>query len=131
MSELGALPSPEWGSDAIAAFLRETGVEYIALNPGASYRGLHDSLVNYLGDSGPTMLMTLHEEHAVAIAHGYAKLSGRPLAVALHSNVGLMHAAMAIYNAYADRVPMLILGAAGPADADRRPTPAECALYVS
>lgn len=120
MSELGALPSPEWGSDAIAAFLRETGVEYIALNPGASYRGLHDSLVNYLGDSGPTMLMTLHEEHAVAIAHGYAKLSGRPLAVALHSNVGLMHAAMAIYNAYADRVPMLILGAAGPADADRR-----------
>lgn len=109
-----------WGSDVIAGFLRRTGVEFIALNPGASFRGLHDSMVNYLGDRGPTMLMTLHEEHAVAIAHGYAKMSGRAMAVALHSNVGLMHATMAIYNAYADRVPMLILGAAGPLDADAR-----------
>ncbi|HSM20552.1 MAG TPA: thiamine pyrophosphate-binding protein, partial [Hyphomicrobiales bacterium] len=71
--------------------LRRLDIPYIALNPGASYRGLHDSLVNHLGNRTPEMLMCLHEEHAVAIAQGYAKASGQPMAVALHSNVGLMH----------------------------------------
>ena len=88
--------------------------------PGSSYRGLHDSLVNYNGNRDPQMLVCLHEEHAVAVAHGYAKVTGRPMAVAIHSNVGLMHASMAIYNAYCDRVPMLIIGATGPVDAARR-----------
>lgn len=111
---------PEWGSDAIAEFLRNTEIPYIALNPGASFRGLHDSLVNHLDATGPKMIMCLHEEHAVALAHGYAKVTGLPLAVALHSNVGLMHASMAIFNAYCDRVPMLIVGANGPIDAAKR-----------
>lgn len=109
-----------WGSDAVAWALRALPLEYIALNPGASYRGLHDSLVNLLGNEAPTMLVCLHEEHAVAIAHGYAKVTERPMAVALHSNVGLMHASMAIYNAWCDRAPMVILGATGPVDANRR-----------
>jgi thiamine pyrophosphate-dependent acetolactate synthase large subunit-like protein len=78
-----------WGSDALAQTLRNLGVEYISLNPGASYRGLHDSLVNYLGNESPQMLLCLHEEHAVGIAHGYAKVTERPMAVAVHSNVGL------------------------------------------
>src|ERR1043165_4762796 len=82
-----------FGSDVVADTLRALDVPYIALNPGASYRGLHDSLVNYLGNSAPQMLLCLHEESAVAIAHGYAKGTGRAMAVALHSNVGLMHAA--------------------------------------
>lgn len=111
---------PRWGSDAVAAAIRASGVEFIAVNPGSSYRGLHDSLVNFLGNSDPRMLVCLHEEHAVAIAHGYAKVTGRPMAVALHANVGLMHATMAVYNAYCDRVPMLILGANGPVDAEAR-----------
>ncbi|HEY2693732.1 MAG TPA: thiamine pyrophosphate-binding protein, partial [Streptosporangiaceae bacterium] len=80
----------------------------------------HDSLVNYNGNRDPQLLVCLHEEHAVAIAHGYAKVTGRPMAVAVHSNVGLMHASMAIYNAFCDRVPMLIVGATGPVDAARR-----------
>ena len=109
-----------WGSDAIAALLRALDIPYIALNPGASFRGLHDSLVNYLGNERPQLLLCLHEESAVAIAHGYAKASGRMMGVALHSNVGLMHATMAIFNAWCDRVPMLILGATGPWDAARR-----------
>jgi thiamine pyrophosphate-dependent acetolactate synthase large subunit-like protein len=109
-----------WGSDAIAATLAALDLRYIALNPGSSYRGLHDSLVNHLGNENPALLTCLHEEHAVAIAHGYAKVTGRPMAVVLHSNVGLMHATMAIYNAFCDRVPMLILGATGPLDAARR-----------
>jgi len=109
-----------WGSDAIAAMLRALDIPYLALNPGASYRGLHDSIVNYLGNEQPQMLLCLHEESAVAIAHGYARASGRLMGVALHSNVGLMHGAMAIFNAWCDRVPMLILGATGPWDAARR-----------
>jgi len=109
-----------WGSDAIAAMLRALDIPYIALNPGASFRGLHDSLVNYLGNERPQMLLCLHEESAVAMAHGYAKAAGRMMGVALHSNVGLMHASMAIFNAWCDRVPMLILGATGPWDAARR-----------
>ena len=110
----------EWGSDALAELLRRLRLPYIALVPGSSYRGLHDSLVNYNGNHDPQLLVCLHEEHAVAIAHGYAKVTGRPLAVAVHSNVGLMHASMAVYNAYCDRVPMLIIGATGPVDAARR-----------
>jgi thiamine pyrophosphate-dependent acetolactate synthase large subunit-like protein len=110
----------EWGSDALAELLGRLDLRYVALVPGSSYRGLHDSLVNYAGNRDPRMLVCLHEEHAVAIAHGYAKVTGRPMAVAIHSNVGLMHATMAIYNAWCDRVPMLIVGATGPVDAARR-----------
>jgi thiamine pyrophosphate-dependent acetolactate synthase large subunit-like protein len=111
-----------WGSDQIAALLRALDFKYIALTPGASFRGLHDSLVNYLGNTRPELLLCVHEEHAVAIAHGWARVTGKPMAVALHSNVGLMHATMAIFNAWCDRVPIVILGAVGPMDAvQRRP----------
>jgi thiamine pyrophosphate-dependent acetolactate synthase large subunit-like protein len=117
-----AAPAPEWGSDVIADQLRTFGIPFVSLTPGSSYRGLHDSLVNHLGNRDPQMVLCLHEEHAVAVAHGYAKASERPMLVALHANVGLMHAVMAIYNAYCDRVPMLIIGANGPLDAaERRP----------
>lgn len=109
-----------WGSDAIAAILRELDIPYVALNPGSSYRGLHDSLVNHLGNTRPRMLLCLHEESAIALAHGWAKVTGRPLAVIVHANVGLMHAAMAIFNAWCDRVPMIVFGATGAVDATRR-----------
>jgi len=109
-----------FGSDVVADALRALDIPYIALNPGASYRGLHDSLVNYLGNERPQMLLCLHEESAVAIAHGYAKVTGKAMAAAVHSNVGLMHATMAIFNAWCDRMPMVILGATGPVDAVKR-----------
>src|SRR6476619_6494262 len=112
--------APGFGSDVIADALRATDIPYIALNPGASYRGLHDSLVNYLGNEKPQMLLCLHEEAAVAIAHGYAKVTGKAMAAAVHSNVGLMHATMAVFNAWCDRMPILILGATGPVDAMKR-----------
>jgi len=111
-----------WGSDVAALMLRQLDIPYVALNPGSSFRGLHDSLVNHLGNARPHMVLCLHEEHAVAVAHGYAKVTGLPMGVILHSNVGLMHGTMAIYNAWCDRVPMLIIGATGPVDAaERRP----------
>jgi acetolactate synthase-1/2/3 large subunit len=108
-----------WGSDVMVDILRTLGIKYIALNPGASYRGLHDSLVNY-GDGGPEMLMCSHEEIAVAIANGYGRVTGKPMATGIHNVVGLQHAAMAIFNAWCDRTPILNLGGAGPQNAMNR-----------
>ena len=112
--------TPGFGSDVVADALRAVDLPYIALNPGASYRGLHDSLVNYLGNRQPQMLLCLHEESAIAIAQGYAKVTGKAMAAAVHSNVGLMHATMAIFNIWCDRLPVVILGATGPVDAAMR-----------
>lgn len=109
-----------WGSDVAAQMLRRFKFPYVSLNPGASYRGLHDSIVNHLGNEEPSMVLCLHEDHAVAIAQGYAKATGEPMACILHSNVGLMHGMMGIYNAFVDRMPMFILGATGPVDASQR-----------
>lgn len=106
----------QWGSDVAAEVLRRLGIEYVCINPGSSFRGLHDSLVNYLGNESPSLLLSLHEESVVAIAHGYAKVTGRPMGVVLHSNVGLMLGMMSIFNAWCDRAPILIMGATGAVD---------------
>src|SRR5688572_13377533 len=108
-----------WASDVIVDLLHAYDLPYAALNPGASYRGLHDSIVNY-GGNRPQMLLCQHEETAVQIAHGYAKASGKPMIAILHNLVGLLHANMAIYYAYIDRTPVLILGATGPMDETKR-----------
>lgn len=122
MTELQTTPA--WCSDVLAQLLREMGIDYVALSPGSSFRGLHESLVNVLGNTRPEMLLCLHEEHAVAIAHGWAKVKRTPMGVLVHANVGLMHATMAVYNAFCDRVPMLIMGGVAPMDAGRRISPA-------
>ena len=114
MTEMG------WGSDAIAQLLRDLQLDYAAVVPGSSFRGLHDSFVNYLEARDPKMLVCLHEEHTVAIAHGYAKVTGKPMLAVVHANVGLMHATMAFYGAWCDRVPMVVIGANGPHDAAKR-----------
>jgi thiamine pyrophosphate-dependent acetolactate synthase large subunit-like protein len=112
--------APGFGSDVVADTLRALDIPFIAVTPGASYRGLHDSIVNYLGNTAPQMLLCLHEESAVAIAHGWAKVTGRAIAAAVHSNVGLQHATMAMFNAWCDRMPVVVLGATGPVDAMKR-----------
>src|SRR5258708_1323269 len=108
-----------WASDLIVDLLHAYELPHAALNPGASYRGLHDSIVNY-GQNRPTMMLCQHEETAVQIAHGYAKASGRPMVAILHNLVGLLHANMAIYYAYIDRAPVFIVGATGPMDETKR-----------
>ncbi|HET7681665.1 MAG TPA: thiamine pyrophosphate-binding protein, partial [Xanthobacteraceae bacterium] len=111
-----------WGSDVAAQMLRRFGIRYMSLTPGASYRGFHDSVVNHLGNKDPGMILCLHEDHAVAVAHGWSKVTGEPMACALHSNVGLMHGLMSMYNAWCDRAPMIVIGATGPLDnTQRRP----------
>jgi len=109
----------QYGSDLVVDLLRAAGIEHIAINPGATYRGLHDSLVNY-GKGEPELILTLHEEIAVALAHGYAKAAGAPMVAVVHDIVGLQHASMAIFNAFCDRAPVMVLGATGPMDATRR-----------
>ena len=109
-----------WGSDIAAAMLRRFNIPYVSLNPGASYRGLHDSLVNHLGNERPGILVCLHEDHSVAIAQGYARATGEPMACVLHANVGLFHGMMGMFNAWCDRQPMLVLGATGPVDTEKR-----------
>lgn len=107
----------KYGSDLVIDFLVAAGIEFVALNPGASFRALHDSLVHA---RQPQTVMTLHEEIAVGIAHGYAKSSGRPMAAFVHDLVGLQHASMAIFNAWVDNVPMLVIGGSGPRDTTHR-----------
>jgi thiamine pyrophosphate-dependent acetolactate synthase large subunit-like protein len=106
-----------YGSDLIVEGLEDLGIEYVALNPGASFRGLHDSLVER---GRPEVVLALHEGACVAIAHGYAKSAGRPMAALVHNLVGLQHASMAIFNAWADDAQVLVLGGAGPLDTSRR-----------
>ena len=112
----------EYGSDVVVEMLRAHGVPYVALNPGATFRGLHDSLVNFGANRDPETILCCHEEIAVAVAHGFAKAAGRPMAAAVHNIVGLQHASMALFNAWCDRAPVLALGATGPMDSmQRRP----------
>ncbi len=116
------LTERRYGSDFIVDILRQYRIPYAAFNPGASFRGIHDSLINYLGNQAPQFLECMHEEISVAIAHGYARASGRPMAAILHNVVGLQHATMAIYNAWCDRIPIILLGGTGPMSyAKRRP----------
>jgi acetolactate synthase-1/2/3 large subunit len=110
-----------WQSDVIVDLMRQYGFPYCSINPGASYRGLHDSMVNY-GQDYPQMILCPHENIAVQIAHGYAKATGEPGLCIVHNLVGMLHACMAIYYAYIDKVPVFVVGAGGPMDTSiRRP----------
>jgi len=99
------------GSDFMVDVLKDLDLEYITTNPGSSFRGIHESLVNYGGNSQPELLTCPHEEQAIAMAHGYTKVAGgKPIGVLVHGTVGLQHASMAMYNAWCDRAPMVVLG---------------------
>lgn len=115
-AELRALPKAEiltserTGSDFMVDVIKSLKLDYVCSNPGSSFRGLHESIINYGGNRSPEFITCCHEESSVGMAHGYAKIEGKPLLVMAHGTVGLQHAAMAVYNAYCDRVPVLIIG---------------------
>src|SRR5712664_4058884 len=96
------------GSDFMMDVIKTLDLEYMSTNPGSSFRSLHESLVNYGGNKKPELLTCMHEEAAVAMAHGYAKAAGKPMGALIHGSVGVQHAAMAIYNAWVDRAPVMI-----------------------
>jgi acetolactate synthase-1/2/3 large subunit len=110
----------QYGSDVVVDLMKAFDIEYAAFNPGATFRGIHDSIVNYGGNYKPEVIFCNHEEISVAVAHGYAKATGKPMIAIVHNMVGLQHASMAIFNAYIDRVPIMVLGGTGPMNTKRR-----------
>ncbi len=97
------------GSDFMVDVLKTLNLEYLTSNPGSTFESLHESLINYGDNKMPEFLTCCHEESAVAMAHGYAKVEGKPMMALIHGDIGLQHASMAIYNAYADRVPIYMV----------------------
>src|SRR6202790_2093869 len=123
------LTADRTGSDFMVDVIKSLGIEYICANPGSSFRGIHESIINYGGNKGPELITCMHEESSVAMGHGYAKIEGKPLGVFAHGTVGLQHSAMAIYNAYCDRVPVYVIGG-NIIDATKRISPVEWAHSV-
>src|SRR5919108_2580008 len=115
-----SLAKPEYVSDLIVDLLKGLGVEYVTLNPGATTRGLHESLVTYGGNRAPEVITCCHEEVAVAMAEGYYLATGKPQVTLVHNIVGLQHASKAIYEAWLNHTPMLVIGGTGPLDAAHR-----------
>src|SRR6202165_4883313 len=109
LSPAEILISERTGSDFMVDVIKSLDIDYVCANPGSSFRGLHESIINYGGNSNPELITCCHEESSVAMAHGYAKIEGKPLLAVVHGNIGLQHASMAIFNAYADRVPIYII----------------------
>lgn len=122
-SEPGALPPAEGrpGSDFMVDVLRALGIDHIATNPASSCRGLHESIINYAVNKSPELLTVTHEEIGGAMAHGYAKVTGKPMGLLFHGTVGMQHATMSIYNAWCDRVPMFLMSGNSMDAADRIP----------
>jgi thiamine pyrophosphate-dependent acetolactate synthase large subunit-like protein len=118
---MDALTTDRPGGDFMVDVLKSIGFEYVAANPGSSFRGLHESLINYGGNSAPEFITCCHEESSVAMAHGYFKVEGKPMAALVHGTVGLQHAAMALYNAYCDRVPVYVIAGNSIDVTQRRP----------
>src|SRR5690349_10488505 len=109
------------GSDFMADVIRALGLQYLAINPASGYRSLHESILNHLGNKDPEIITCMHEESTAGIAHGYAKATGKPMGIMMHGTVGLQHATMGIYNAWCDRVPMMIFASNGLQADQRRP----------
>jgi acetolactate synthase I/II/III large subunit len=135
-AELRSLPSgielmtsDRSGSDFMVDVIKSLNIDYVCANPGSSFRGLHESFINYGGNHSPEFITCCHEESSVGIAHGYAKIEGKPLLCMAHGTVGLQHAAMAVYNAFCDRVPVIIIGG-NIMDATRRISQVEWAHSV-
>jgi acetolactate synthase I/II/III large subunit len=108
------------GSDFMVDVIKTLDIKYLPANPASSFRAIHESLINYGNNKMPEFLTCAHEESAVAMAHGYFKIAGKPLMTLCHGTVGLQHASMGIYNAWCDRVPVIIVGG-NDLDAAHRP----------
>jgi thiamine pyrophosphate-dependent acetolactate synthase large subunit-like protein len=109
------------GSDFMVDVLKTLNLEYLSANPGSTFESLHESLINYGDNKMPEFLTCTHEENAVAMAHGYAKIEGKPMMALIHGDIGLQHAGMAIYNAYCDRVPVYLVVGNHSDGAERNP----------
>jgi acetolactate synthase-1/2/3 large subunit len=117
--ELAKATGPD-SSDFMVDVIKTLNIDYVCSNPASSFRGLHESLIDYGGNKKPEFITCTHEESSVAMCHGYFKATGKPLMMLCHGTVGLQHATMAIYNAWCDRVPVIVIGGTD-IDAAHRP----------
>jgi thiamine pyrophosphate-dependent acetolactate synthase large subunit-like protein len=108
-SRVEVLTNERPGSDFMLDVIKSLGIEYATANPASSCRALHESIINYGGNKNPELLTCCHEESSVGMAHGYAKIEGKPIISMVHGTVGTQHASMAIYNAFCDRVPAIVI----------------------
>ena len=115
------------GGDFMTDVLNSLGIEYLAINCASSYRGLHEAVINHANNK-PEIITCVHEDIAVHMAQGYAKIEGKPIAMACHGVVGLQHATMAMYNAWCDRVPVIVIGG-NIMEADKRAPGAEMGAF--
>lgn len=112
----------KYGSDLMVDLIKRLGIEYIAFNPGSSFRGLQESLVNYGNNKDPEIILCCHENISISIAHGYAKAAFKPMAAVTHDIVGLLNGSNAIYMDWCDQTPIILLGGTGPMATElRRP----------
>ena len=118
-------PASTPASDYMVDVLKKIGFEYCAINPGSTFQGLHESFINHGNNTAPELLTCLHEEAAAAMAHGYAKAAGRPMLTMFHGTVGLLHSSMALFQAWADRVPVVRHRRAPPEPVGRHQPPAQ------
>src|SRR5262249_52893847 len=109
------------GSDFMVDVIKTLNIEYLAAVPGSSFRGLQESLLTYGNNVKPKWITVLHEEISISVAHGYAKMSGKPMIAMVHGVVGLAHTPMAIYNAYCDQVPLIVIAGNTSDEGTRRP----------
>jgi thiamine pyrophosphate-dependent acetolactate synthase large subunit-like protein len=107
--ELAKAVGPD-GSDFMVDVIKTLNIDYVCSNPASSFRALHESLIDYGGNTKPEFITCTHEETSVGIGHGYFKATGKPLMMLCHGTVGLQHATMAVYNAWVDRVPVICIG---------------------
>src|ERR1700692_4058403 len=122
-TELPKVDSPlggRAGSDFMVDVIKSLGIEYVYANPASSYRGIHESLINYGKNTMPEFITCMHEESSIAMAHGYYKVAGKTALGLCHGVVGLMHGTMSIYNAWVDRAPVIVMGGTD-LDAANRP----------
>jgi acetolactate synthase-1/2/3 large subunit len=97
------------GSDYMVDVVRNLPIDYVIATPGSTFRGIQESFVNYGENVHPEWITVHHEEISAAVAHGYAKVAGKPAAILVHDDVGLQHASMALYNAWCDRVGVFVM----------------------
>src|SRR3989442_4918163 len=109
----------KYASDFMVDLFRSMHMEYMFAMCASSFIGIHESVINYAGNRNPESITCTHEEISVAMANGYAKIEGKPVLVCVHGTVGTQHAAMAIYDAWCDRVPVF-LGLGNTQDATER-----------
>src|SRR5215469_6722846 len=109
------------GGDFMVDVMKSLNIDYVTSCPGSTFRGLQESIINYAGNKKPEFITTIHEEASVAMAHGYAKIAGKPMATMVHGVVGLQHSSMAIYNCFCDQAPAIVMAGNVGNGTQRRP----------